>query len=199
MIAKKLSMTQLYDEAGNSVPVTILAAQPNVVTQVKTQDNEGYTAVQLGMGERRGKTVTKAVVGHTKTLGKVFRKIKEFRVAEAKVKVGDALDVNQFAVGEIVKVTGTSRGLGFQGVVKRHGFHGQPATHGHKDQLRHSGSIGAGGVQRVFKDMRMGGHMGNARVTVANLTVVKIDPEKNELYVKGAVPGVRNSFIQVYQ
>lgn len=199
IIAKKLQMTQIFDTAGNVVPVTVLSAQPNVVTHVKRIEPDGYTAIQVGIGERRARTVSKSVVGHTKKIGKVFRVLKEFRVAEPKWNVGDTVDIAQFAPGDRVAVIGTSRGLGFQGVVKRHGFHGQPASHGHKDQLRHSGSIGAGGVQRTFKGVRMGGHMGNARVTISNLEVVKVDLEKNELSLKGAVPGMRNAILLITQ
>ncbi len=199
ILAKKSHQTQLFDEAGNVVPVTVVAASPNQVTQIKTVASDGYSAVQVGLGQRRAKTVSRAEQGQTKKLGKVFAARREFHVVEPKLKVGDQIDIKQFAVGDRVKVTGTSRGLGFQGVVKRHGFHGQPASHGHKDQLRHSGSIGAGGVQRTFKGVRMGGHMGNARVTTAGLEVVKIDSEKNELYLRGAVPGSRNALVAIYQ
>ncbi|MBI4407266.1 MAG: 50S ribosomal protein L3 [Candidatus Kerfeldbacteria bacterium] len=200
LLAKKLYMTQVFDEAGNVVPVTVLAAEPNIVTQVKTADKDGYVAVQVGVGERRAKTVSKAVVGHTKGLNKVFRKLTEFRVTDGSTyTVGDAVLVSQFTLGDKVKVSGISKGLGFQGVIKRHGFHGQPASHGHKDQERASGSIGAGGVQRTFKDMRMAGHMGDQFVKLSNLKVVKVDTEKNELYLKGAVPGARNAMICIYQ
>lgn len=195
-----MHMTQLFDESGNVVPVTVLAAAPNVVTQIKTAEKDGYVAVQVGMGERRAKTVSKAVVGHTKGLNKVFRALTEFRVADGSTyKVGDSMAAGQFAVGEKVKVSGFSKGRGFQGVVKRHGFHGQPASHGHKDQLRASGSIGAGGVQRTFKGLRMAGHMGDQSVTVANLRVIKVDADKNELYLRGAVPGARHALVWIYQ
>ena len=192
-------MTQIFDEAGDVIPVTVLSAEPNVVTQVMSQGNTGKHAVQVGVGARRLKTVSKSVQGHTKGLKQVFKKLQEFKVAEPKFTVGDKLDVTQFSVGELVKVSGTTKGRGYQGVVKRHKFHGQPASHGHKDQLRKSGSIGAGGVQRVFKGMRMAGHMGDVQLTVKNLKVVKVDAEKQELYVCGAVPGARNSFLAVYQ
>lgn len=191
-------MTQVYADGDTVFPVTVIAAGPCVVTQVKTDDKDGYTAVQIGYGQRRAKHVSKAVQGHTKGLG-VFARLAEFKVAEVKCQRGDQLDVTQFSVGEHVKVTSTSKGKGFQGVVKRHGFHGQPASHGHKDQLRKSGSIGAGGVQRTFKDVRMAGRMGQDRVTVANLKVVKVDPEKHELYLGGAIPGASNSLISIYQ
>ena len=200
LLAKKMHMTQLFDESGNVVPVTILAAEPNVVTQIKTVEKDGYVAVQVGVGERRAKTVSKAVIGHTKAQNKVFRKLTEFRLADvSSYKVGDNVAAAQFTVGEKVKVSGVSKGRGFQGVVKRHGFHGQPASHGHKDQLRASGSIGAGGVQRTFKGLRMAGHMGDGSVTVANLKVVKVDADKNELYLRGAVPGARHAFVWIYQ
>ncbi|EKD76573.1 MAG: 50S ribosomal protein L3 [uncultured bacterium] len=199
LVTQKLYMTQIYNETGNVVPVTVLSAQPNVVTQVKSNDETGKHAVQVGVGKRRLVTVSKAVQGHTKGLKQVFKKLQEFKVVEAKYVVGDKLDVTQFTVGERVKVTGTNKGRGFQGVVKRHHFHGQPASHGHKDQLRKSGSIGAGGVQRVFKGVRMSGQMGNKQLTVVNLKVAKIDSEKQELYLCGAVPGARNSFMAIYQ
>lgn len=199
LVAQKLYMTQIYDETGNVIPVTVLAAQSNVVTQVKSNAETGKHSVQVGVGQRREKTVSKSVQGHTKGLKQVFKKLQEFKIADSKLNVGDKVELTQFAVGDRVKVTGTNKGRGFQGVVKRHQFHGQPASHGHKDQLRKSGSIGAGGVQRVFKGVRMAGHMGNARLTVANLQVVKVDTEKQELYVRGAVPGARNSFLALYQ
>lgn len=204
LLTKKLHMTQLFDENGNVVPVTVLAATPNTITQVKTSEKDGYTAVQVGMGERRAKTVSKSVAGHQKaagkTDGKVFRHLSEFRVADSSAyKVGDQVAASQFAPGEKVKVVGYSKGRGFQGVIKRHGFHGQPASHGHKDQERASGSIGAGGVQRTFKGLRMAGHMGDVHRTVSGLKVVKVDADTNELYVRGAVPGGRNALIWIYQ
>lgn len=200
LLARKLYMTQLFDDGGNVVPVTVLAAEPNVITQIKTSEQDGYVAVQVGVGERRAKTVSKAVVGHTKGLNKIFRKLTEFRVVDlANYKVGDTVAAAQFSEGEKVKVSGISKGRGFQGVVKRHGFHGHPASHGHKDQLRASGSIGAGGVQRTFKGLRMAGHMGDSSVTVANLKVIKVDADKNELYLRGAVPGANRAFVRIYQ
>jgi len=199
ILGKKLYMTQLFDDAGTVFPVTVVSVPSNVVTQVKTKDKEGYSAVQVGYGVRRAKTVSKSVQGHTKSAGGVFAKLSEFLVAEPTVKVGDKVEVSQFVVGEKVKISGLSKGRGFQGVVKRHGFHGQPSSHGHKDQSRKSGSIGAGGVQRVFKDLRMSGRMGHNQVTVANLKVVKVDTATNELFLGGAVPGARNSVIAIYQ
>lgn len=197
ILGKKLSMTQLFDETGTVFPVTVVAIPNNVVTQVKTKEKDGYSAVQVGYGTRRAKNVSKSVQGHTKAAGGVFEKLSEFLVAEPTVKVGDKLDVSQFAIGDKVKIYGLSKGKGFTGVVKRHGFHGQPSSHGHKDQSRKSGSIGAGGVQRVFKDMRMAGRMGHSQVTVANLKVIKVDPATNELFLGGAVPGARNTVIAI--
>lgn len=204
LLTKKLHMTQLFDENGNVVPVTVLAATPNTITQVKTAEKDGYVAVQIGMGTRRAKNVAKSVAGHTKAAskeeGKTFRHLSEFRVTDSSTyKVGDTVEVSQFTPGEKVRAQGVSKGRGFQGVVKRHGFHGSPATHGHKDQERAGGSIGAGGVQRTFKGLRMPGQMGNSYITVPNLKVVKVDPETNELYVRGAVPGARNTLIWIYQ
>ncbi len=193
-------MTQLFDEQGNVVPVTVFDVTPSVVTQVKSNDKDGYTAVQIGYGDRRPKTVSKAVVGHTKGLDKVFRYLREFQVADSsKFTVGDAVAATQFEPGEKVKAVSTSIGRGFQGVVKRHHFAGSPASHGHKDQERASGSIGAGGVQRTFKGLRMPGQMGNTQITIPNLRVVKVDAEKNELYLRGSVPGGRNSLVMIFQ
>ncbi len=204
LLTKKLHMTQLFDENGNVVPVTVLAATPNTITQIKTSEKDGYTAVQVGMGERRAKTVSKSVVGHTKaaskTDGKVFRHLSEFWVSDSSAyKVGDTVAVSQFTPGDKLKIHGFSKGKGFQGVIRRHGFHGQPASHGHKDQERAGGSIGAGGVQRTFKGLRMPGQMGGTHITVPNLKVIKVDAEANELYVRGAVPGARNTLIWIYQ
>jgi large subunit ribosomal protein L3 len=189
ILAEKKEMTQKFTEDGTVIPVTKVVAGPCVVTQVKTDKKDGYTAVQIGFGSKRN--LNKPISGHLKNLGN-FRFLKEFRIADPEVKkltLGDKITAKIFQAGDLVKVTGTSKGRGFQGVVKRHGFHGSPATHGHKDQLRHSGSIGAGGVQHVFKGMRMGGRMGGGQVTVTNLEIVEVDPEKNEIFIRGAVPG----------
>lgn len=196
IIAKKLEMSQRFKDDGTVVPVTILQAGPCTVTQVKNQDNDGYVAVQVGFGE--GKNPTKSVAGHVKPTGKVFKALKEFRVKDAAAfKVGDVIDASVFAPGEFVKVMGTSKGKGFQGVVKRHHFAGGPATHGHKDNLRMPGSIGSGGMQRVFKGLRMGGRMGGEQVTVSNLQVVEADAKNGTLVVRGAVPGARGATILV--
>ncbi len=191
-------MTQVFREDGTVVPVTRVQAGPCVVTQVKKEGKDTAKSVQVGLGEQKSFRLTRAIRGHLKDLSPV-RHMREFRVDDTHgLYRGDVLTVKTFEIGEKVQVTGTSKGRGFQGVVKRHGFHGSPATHGHKDQLRMPGSIGAGGVQRVFKGKRMGGHMGDARVTVKNLEIVSIDADNNELLIKGAVPGARGGILMIY-
>lgn len=199
ILGKKLEMTQIFRDDGTVIPVTAVLATPNVITQIKsTAGKDGYDAVQIGCGATKKNGKSKA--GHLKDLAAV-RTIKEFRVAKedvASLKRGDEVTVSVFAPGDEIKVTGTSKGKGFQGVVKRHGFHGAPKSHGHKDQERMPGSIGAGGVQRVFKGKRMGGHMGDEQVTVSGLSVISVDAEKNIIYVKGAIPGARNGMIMIH-
>ncbi len=194
ILAKKLEMSQVYDADGNVIPVTLLEAGPCYVTQVKGKEKDGYTAVQLGFGTT--KRLTKSLEGHLKDLPKLSH-IVEFRLAaESEMKRGDVVEASTFVPGDMVNVIGTSKGKGFQGVVKRHGFHGHPTSHGHKDQERMPGSIGAGGPQHVFKGMRMAGHMGHGQITVKNLKVVEIR-DGGILAVKGAVPGPRNAIIQI--
>lgn len=189
ILGKKLNMTQVFAQDGTVVPVTLVEAGPCTVTEVKA------TKVAIGYG--KGKHVAKAQLGAWKELG-AFAEVREFALGKGgEVKRGDVIDVNAFTVGDHVDVTGTSKGHGFQGVVKRHKFAGGPATHGHKDNLRMPGSIGAGGVQRVFKGMRMAGRMGHERVTVKNLEVISIDPAKNILAIKGAIPGPFGSLIAI--
>ncbi len=199
IVAKKLEMSQRFRADGTVVPVTLLQADPCKVTQVKTPDKDGYTAVQIGCG--REKHPTKALQGHLKNAGGVFKTLREFCVADsAPYKVGEGIDLAQFKAGEFVEVTGMSKGKGFQGVVKRHHFAGGPKTHGQKDQLRMPGSIGGGGRNckgHVIKGMRMGGHMGTDQVTVKNLEVIEVDAAKGVLALKGAVPGARGSIIVV--
>ncbi len=197
LIGKKVSMTQVFDDAGRLTPVTVLSVGPCVVTHVKTNDHDGFDAVELGWGFT--KKMTKALQGHLKGLGS-FRTLRQFRVASAdasQFERGKTVDVSWFESGEKVTVVGTSKGHGFQGVVKRHKFHGHPASHGHKDQQRMPGSSGPGGLQRVAKGKRMSGHMGDERVTVKNLKVVKVDPQLHELWVRGAVPGARGTIVTV--
>ncbi|OIP79467.1 MAG: 50S ribosomal protein L3 [Parcubacteria group bacterium CG08_land_8_20_14_0_20_48_21] len=198
LIGTKLRMTQIYSQEGKVVPVTIVKADPCTIVQVKTEPTDGYNAVQLGYGAK--KYATKPMAGHTKGKGP-YRLLREFRVEDvgtlSSLKIGDALTIAQFTEGDMLVVAGISKGKGFQGVVRRHGFAGQRATHGNKDQLRMPGSIGSTDPQRVFKGMRMAGHMGADRVTVHNLKVAKVDTQLNELYIAGAIPGSRNSIILV--
>lgn len=200
LLAKKLHMTQAHDANGAVVPLTVLSAGPCVVTQIKTADTDGYSAIQFGFGERR--RASRAVRGHEKGVftgkdGRGFQYLKEARVASDGVERGSVIDVSMFVPGDTVQVTAWSKGRGFTGVVKRHHFHGHPPTHGHKDQERMPGSIGAGGVQHVFKGVRMAGRTGNQQVTVKNLSVIAVDAEKRLLTLKGAVPGARNGFVIV--
>ena len=192
-------MTSLFDENGKNMPCTVIQAGPCPVLQVRTEEVDGYVAVQLGFDDKSEKNVGKALVGHFKKAGSTPKaKIVEFRNSfEHAVKVGDEVVVNMFAEGEYVDVTGTSKGKGFQGVVKRHNFAGvMQATHGQHNRLRAPGSIGAGSdPSRVFKGMRMAGRMGGKQVTVQNLQVLKVDQEQNLLVVKGAVPGAKNSYV----
>lgn len=195
IIGKKVEMTQQFAENGNVVPVTVVQAGPCRITQTKTEISDGYESIQLGYDEM--KKVNKPRSGHLKGIEN-YRTLREFRLPECTtLKRGDTITVSAFEVGDTVTVVGTSKGKGFQGVVKRHGFHGSPATHGHKDQHRMPGSIGATDAARVFKGTRMGGQMGSDRVSVANLTIEGIDTEKNLLYIKGAIPGARNSIVLI--
>lgn len=198
IVGKKVQMTQIYREDGTAVPVTIVKAAPCTITQIKTKEKDGYTAVQVAYGERKAKNIPKPQKGHVKDLGN-FAGYKEFRFDNVdEYKVGDKVELAQFVVGDAIKVTGRSKGKGFQGVVKRHGFKGQPATHGTKDQVRMPGSIGSTGPQKVFKGMRMAGRMGYDQVTVGNIEIEKIDTEQNELYIRGALPGARNTVVAIY-
>lgn len=194
ILATKAYMTQVYDENGQVHPATVLLATPNTVTQVKTVEKDGYTATQVGFGTRKESRVNRAQ--RPKGLFETFR---EVRTVEASApEVGAVITVDQvFAVGDEVVVSGISKAKGFQGVVKRHGFAGGPRTHGQAHNERSPGSIGGGLRRRVPKGMRMAGRTGGRRVTVKNLTVVGVNPEKNELIVRGAVPGRRGTLIEV--
>ena len=198
IIGKKIGMTSLFDESGKNIPCTVIQAGPCSVLQVRIIENDGYSAVQLGFDDKSEKNVGKALAGHFKKAGSTPKaKLVEFRNGFENVSLGDEVKVNLFAEGEFVDVTGTSKGKGFQGVVKRHGFGGvMQATHGQHNRLRAPGSIGAGSdPSRVFKGMRMAGRMGGKQVTVQNLQVLKVDEEQNLLVVKGAVPGAKNSYV----
>ncbi|TSC83539.1 MAG: large subunit ribosomal protein L3 [Parcubacteria group bacterium Gr01-1014_17] len=199
LLGKKISMSQIWDEKGNALPVTLVAVSPNVVTQVKTKEKDGYNAVQIGFGTRKAKNISKPEKGHLKDLGN-FEMLKEWRLSEAATeKVGDKIDVSVFKVGDEVAVSGISKGKGFQGVVKRHGFHGGSRTHGQKHSEREPGAIGgrgrAGG--RVSLGMRMAGRMGGERVTVKNLQVAQVVPAENLILIKGAVPGHRGTILEI--
>ena len=194
LLTRKIEMTRQFRPDGAVVPVTILSAEPCVVTQVKSVEKDGYVAVQVGEGN--SKHLSKSVVGHLKSAKATSRTLKEFRVV-GEYTVGQTLDVTQFAPGDMVTVHGVSKGRGFQGVVKRHHFHGHPTTHGHKDQARMPGSIGAGGVQHVRKGKRMAGHMGDDNVTLHHLEVIAVDVERKQLIIKGAVPGARRGLVVV--
>lgn len=193
LLGKKKEMTQVFREDGSVVAVTLVEAGPCIVTNLRENPAGEKTAV---IGFDNKKHVNKAQKGEWKELGD-FAITREFPVGEAQLEVGEEIKVTNFEEGQKVNVIGTSKGKGFQGVVKRHGFKGSPATHGHKDQLRMPGSIGAGGVQRVFKGTRMAGRMGNDQVTVKNLEVVQIDAENNLLAIKGAVPGARGGYVVI--
>jgi len=198
ILGKKLGMTQIFSEDGLAIPVTIVEAGPCKVVQVKTLENDGYSAVQLGFEKKPERLVNKPMMGHfRKHKVEPFRFLREFRdFPEEYCEVGKEVTVEVFEEGSIVKVTGISKGKGFQGVVKRHGFGGGPRTHGQSDRLRAPGSIGASAFpSRVIKGLRMAGRMGGKQVTVKGLTIVKIDKENNLLFIKGAVPGARNSLL----
>ena len=200
IIGKKLGMTQIFEATGVVVPVTVIEAGPCSVVQVRTQEKEGYQAVQLGFGEKKAVRATKAEVGHASKAGLTAapQVLREFGIdeGESAPAVGEQVTVGIFEVGSRVKVTGTTKGRGFQGVVKRHGFGGGRASHGATRIHRAPGSIGAGtNPSRVIKGKRMPGHMGDAQQTVRNLRVAKVDAERNLLYVRGAVPGPVNGYV----
>ena len=200
ILGVKQNMMQVWSDDGKAIPVTVVDAGPVVVTQVKTSDgNDGYDAVQVGYGNKKEGKLSKALKGHFKGLGN-FRYVKEFRAKNGEkpaFSVGDAIDVSIFSEGDTVQVTGTSKGKGFQGVVKRHGFAGGPRSHGQKHSEREPGSIGATGPQRVFKGVKMAGRMGSDRVTVKNLKVVGVDKDNNKLLISGAVPGSRGTLLEI--
>jgi len=198
LIGKKIGMTSIFDENGKNMPCTVIEVGPCVVTQVRTEEVDGYSALQLGFDDK--KTANKAAEGHAKKAGTVAkRRVVEFQGFEEEYKLGDTITVEHFTEGEFVDVAGTSKGKGFQGVVKRHGFAGVgQATHGQHNRLRAPGSIGAASYPaRVFKGMKMAGQMGNEKVKVQNLRVLKVVPEKNLLVVKGCVPGHKNAYVTI--
>ena len=198
LIGKKIGMTSIFSPEGKNLPCTVLEVGPCVVTQVKSEDVDGYNAIQLGWGEAKDKNTSKALKGHVSKAGtSAKRKFVEFTDFEGEFALGQVIGVDLFEEGDFVDVVGTSKGKGFQGVVKRHGFGGVgQATHGQHNRLRAPGSIGAGSdPSRVFKGMRMAGRMGGKRAKVQNLVVLKVDADKNLLVVKGSVPGAKNSTV----
>ena len=200
LIGKKIGMTSLYDEKGNNLACTIIEAGPCVVTQIKNEEKDGYNSVQLGFLDKKEKNINKAEAGHFKNAKTTPKSnLFEFKNFENELSIGDILKVDHFSEGEFVDISGTSKGKGFQGVVKRHGFAGVgQSTHGQHNRLRAPGSIGAASYPaRVFKGMKMAGQMGNEKVTVQNLKVIKVVPEKNLLVIKGCVPGYKNSIVTI--
>lgn len=200
LIGRKIGMTSLFDENGKNIPCTVLEVGPCVVTQVRTKEVDGYEALQLGFDDKADKRAIKAELGHFKKAGtSAKKKVVEIQEFETEFKLGDVITADLFNEGDFVDVQGVSKGKGFQGVVKRHGFGGVgQATHGQHNRLRAPGSIGASSTpSRVFKGMRMAGRMGGEKVTVQNLRVLKVVADKNLLVVKGAVPGHKNSYVIV--
>jgi large subunit ribosomal protein L3 len=196
ILGRKLNMAQIYDASGAVVPVTLVATRGNVVTQIRTTDTDGYEAVQIGEGERNPARINKPQKGHFKDLGN-FAALAEFRVTAPAVKIGDKIELSQFNVGDSVTVSAISKGKGFQGVVKRHGFAGGPRTHGQKHSEREPGSIGGGLRNKVPVGMRMAGRMGSDRITVKNLTVAHIDQDEKIMYISGAIPGKRGTLVEI--
>ena len=199
LLGKKLGMTRIFTDSGDTVAATVIEAGPCTVTQVKTVEADGYDAIQLGFGDKKEKLVNKPMAGHFKKANVTPKKIlKEFRNFQGDVKLGDTVAVDTFAPGESVKVTGLTKGKGFAGVVKRHGFGGGPKSHGQSDRLRAPGSIGQSAYpKRVFKGLRMAGRMGHNRVSIKNLKVLKVIPERNILIIEGGVPGARNTILEI--
>jgi len=214
ILGKKQHMMQCFLEDGTAVPATVISAGPLVVTQVKSPDIDGYTAVQVAYDEQKESRATKAHLGHVKVSqsekparnaegiasaggeGKAYKHLREFRDIE-EIKEGDKITVGVFNKGDIVIVSGISKSKGFQGVVKRHGFHGGPRSHGQKHSEREHGSIGGGLRNKVPKGMRMGGRMGGDRITIKNLEVIGVDKENNQLLIKGAIPGRRGTLVEI--
>jgi large subunit ribosomal protein L3 len=198
IIGKKLGMTQVFGEGGNVVPITVIEAGPCAIVQIKTREKEGYNALQLGFTNKKPHRVNRPLTGHFHKSGTgPYYVLKEFSVDEiGEYTVGQEITLENFKVGDFVDVIGTSKGRGFAGVIKRHGFRGFPGSHGTHEYFRHGGSVGSSAFpSRTFKGLKMPGHFGNSRVTVQNLTIADIKPEQNLLLIKGAVPGATNSIV----
>ncbi|HPR35636.1 MAG TPA: 50S ribosomal protein L3 [Anaerolineaceae bacterium] len=200
LIGRKIGMTQIFDESGRAIPVTLLEAGPCFVSQIKSAETDGYSAVQLAFGETKPKRLSKAELGHLKTNNlPPVRVLREFRTKKIEdVNPGDELKASVFAAGEYVDVIGTSKGKGFAGAMKRHGFHGGPATHGQSDRQRSPGSSGSGTTPgRVYKGKRRPGHMGDVQVTSSHIRIAMVDPERNLIAVQGSVPGAKGGTVVI--
>jgi len=200
LIGRKIGMTQIFDDSGRAIPVTLIEAGPCFVSQVKEVETDGYSAVQLAFGEVKPKRLSKAQLGHLKTNNlPPVRVLREFRTKKIEdVNPGDELNASVFAAGEYVDVVGTSKGKGFAGAMKRHGFHGGPATHGQSDRQRSPGSSGSGTTPgRVYKGKRRPGHMGNVQVTSSHIRIAMVDPERNLIAVQGSVPGAKGGTVVI--
>jgi large subunit ribosomal protein L3 len=200
LIGRKIGMTQIFDDSGRAIPVTLIEAGPCFVSQVKEVETDGYSAVQLAFGEVKPKRLSKAQLGHLKSNNlPPVRVLREFRTKKIEdVNPGDELNASVFAAGEYVDVVGTSKGKGFAGAMKRHGFHGGPATHGQSDRQRSPGSSGSGTTPgRVYKGKRRPGHMGNVQVTSSHIRVAMVDPERNLIAVQGSVPGAKGGTVVI--
>ncbi len=199
LLGRKIGMTQVFSPAGEAIPVTVIELGPCFVTQIRNKDRDGYEAVQIGFGDIKPKSLTKPEQGHLAKAGRLVRYLREFKADNVEeYEVGQVLTADLFEPGQIIDVTGTSKGRGFQGVVKRHGFRGGLKTHGQSDRWRAPGSIGAGtDPGHVWKGTRMAGRMGNRRVTVQNLQVVEVLPDRHVLLVRGSVPGAKNGLLMV--
>ena len=196
IIGKKIGMTQIFDENGNVIPVTVIEVGPCVVAQKKTVEKDGYNALQLGFMEVKAKHMTKAEIGHFEKAGVAYKKhLKEFRLDDCSANVGDVITVDTFAEGDKVDVTGMTKGRGYTGAIKRWNLHKLQATHGVGPIHRQSGSMGVIDPARIFKNKKMAGQYGNEQVTVLNLKVVKIDSEKNLIAIKGAIPGAKDGIV----
>jgi len=197
LLGRKLGMSQMFQDDGTVIPISVVEAEPNVVIQIRNTERDGYEAVQVGFGLK--KKASKPLKGHTKELGN-FALLKEFKttkINDQDLKVGDKIDVSAFSIGDKVSVTGISKGKGYAGVMKRHGFHGMPFSHGHHHVARHGGSIGQRFPQHTLKGMRMSGRMGTQKVTTRGLKIVDIDIENKLIAIKGAIPGNKGSVVSI--
>lgn len=199
ILGTKIGMTQVFDKTGNMIPVTVISAGPCVVTGLRTKEKDGYVAVQLGFGEKKAKSVNKPYGGSFKKLNIAPKQyLREFRTTDVSdMQIGQEIKADIFKEGDYVDVSGTSKGKGFAGVMKRHNFGGGPATHGQSDRARAPGNIGSQRPQRVLKGLRMAGHLGNEKITVMKMKIIAVDPQKNYILIEGSVPGVKNSLIVI--